>query len=49
MTKRLLNIGRVGASGQQQRGVGVPEIILLTPGEVHAGEDDEPTQNLPGS
>ena len=27
MPKRLLNIGRVGATGQQQGGVGVPEIM----------------------
>ena len=26
MPKRFLNIGRVGATGQQQGGVGVPEI-----------------------
>ena len=27
MPKRFLNIGRVGATGEQQGGVGVPEIV----------------------
>ena len=31
MPERLLNIGRVGATGQQQGGVGVPKIIPAYP------------------
>jgi hypothetical protein len=38
MPKRLLNIGRVGATGQQKGGVGVPEIVSSYVGQLRSLE-----------
>ena len=38
MPERLLNKGRVGATGQQQGGVGVPEIVSSYVGQLRSLE-----------
>ena len=38
MSQRLLNIGRVGATGQQKGGVGVPEIVSSYVGQLRSLE-----------
>ena len=48
MPKRLLNIGRVGATGQQKGGVGVPEIVSSYVGQLRSLEQglEEPVDDV---